>query len=154
MSRLSSKVDFLESLITEKLADSGIEIVDIEYKKENHDLIIRVYIDTDEGVNIDSCTQASRIIKRIIDEHEDELNYDHLEVSSPGIDRKLKKERDFVKYNGERVKLKTIQPIEKQKKFIGFLDGFDAENIYIRVEEQTLKIPRNLISTVRLFPDI
>jgi len=153
MSR-SSKVEFLESLITDKLADSGIEIVDIEYKKENHDLIIRVYIDTDQGVDLDTCTQASRIIKSIIDEHEDELDYDHLEVSSPGIDRKLKKERDFIKYNGERVKLKTIQPIENQKNFVGFLDGFDAENIYIRVEEQRLKIPRDIISTLRLFPDI
>lgn len=150
----SEKVSIIENILGEILAKVAIEIVELEYKKENGQNIIRVYIDTPQGVDFNSCTQASKLIKTVIDSHED-WDYDHLEVSSPGIDRLLKKESDFLRFKGSQIKIRTKQNTkEKAKNLIGILHNFDAENIFLQAENEIIAIPRINISAVRLHPDL
>lgn len=150
----SEKVSIIENILGEILAKVDIEIVELEYKKENGQQIFRVYIDTQQGVDFDICTKASKLIKTEIDSHGD-LDYDHLEVSSPGIDRLLKRDSDFLKFKGSRIKIRTkrIDNV-KAKNLTGILHDSDTEKIFLQTEDKIIEIPRINISTVRLHPDL
>lgn len=143
----------IEELLTEKLKEVNIEIVEVEYIKENSDKVLRVYIDTESGVNLDICSIASRIVKDVIDEKED-VYYDHLEVSSLGIDRKLTRESDLIRSQGERVKIKTFKTFNGRKQFIGMLVELDPDHIILELEDEIIKVPRNMVSIIRLHPEI
>ena len=89
----------LQELVSEiecRLAQIDIELHEVEYRRESEGQILRIFIDKDSGVDLDTCAKASRAVKSIIDEKD--LYYDHMEVSSPGLDRVLKKERDFIRF--------------------------------------------------------
>lgn len=139
--------------ITSQLERQGIELYDIEYRREPNGLVLRIYIDSAAGVDTDTCVTATRAVKDYLD-NEVQLDYDYLEVSSPGIDRILKKEKEFVKYQGSRVLIKTTQPVEGKKKVIGILVGSSPENLTVEVEGQLQTINREIISMVRLHPEI
>jgi len=141
------------SMIAEKLQAIGIELYDIEYQKEPNGLILRIYIDTINGVDSDTCVTATRAIKDFIDTLND-LDYDYLEVSSPGIDRILKQDSDFVKYRGSRVMVKTSQPVEGKKKFIGILAEVNLNLLDLEMDGKLVHFERKMISVVRLHPDI
>jgi len=141
------------SLIVNKLQEHKIELADIEYKKEPNGRILRIYIDTENGVDSDTCVLATRAIKDFIDTLED-LDYDFLEVSSPGIDRILKKDSDFARFQGVKVLVKTSQPIEGRKKFTGILADTNQDILSLKIDENLVHINRDVISIVRLHPDI
>lgn len=143
----------LESLVTEKLEENKIELVDIQYRKEHGEQILRVFIDTESGVNMDTCSRVTRFIQNIIEEQED-IPYDRIEVSSPGIDRILKKDGDFERFSGQPVKIKTSKSHNNQKNYAGILRGLENDNIKIEIEGQIITLPREIIATVRLYPDI
>ncbi len=139
--------------IISKLQEKGIDLYEIEYKKEADGQVIRIFIDTPEGVDVEICAKATRAVKDYIDT-ESKLYYDYLEVSSPGIDRILKTDSDFKRFQGETVLVKTSQPIEGQRKFVGILANTDPNLVSIQVEDNLLQISRDVISIVRLHPDI
>ncbi len=141
----------LISQIERNLAQIDIEFVDIEYRKESEGQILRIYIDHDSGVDLDTCAKASRAVKSIIDESN--LYYDHMEVSSPGLDRVLKKERDFIRFLGYGIKVNTTKDFNGPRKLSGVLVGFQADLIQIEVNEQIMEIPREQVSMVRLRPE-
>lgn len=141
------------SIIAEKLQAIGIELYDIEYQKEPNGMILRIYIDTISGVDSDTCVIATRAIKDFIDTLND-LDYDYLEVSSPGIDRILKQDIDFVKYRGSGVMVKTSQPVEGKKKFIGILAEVNSSLLNLEMDGKLVHLEREMISVVRLHPDI
>lgn len=143
----------VRSIIAEKLQAIGIEIYDLEYQKEANGLILRIYIDTINGVDSDTCVTATRTIKDYIDTLND-LDYDYLEVSSPGIDRILKQDSDFAKYRGSRVMVKTTQPVEGKKKFIGILAEVNLNLLDLEMDGKLVHLNREMISVVRLHPDI
>ena len=143
----------IRSMIEAELAKLGIELYDIQYRKESNGVILRIYIDSPAGVDSDTCATATRAIKDPIDGLTD-LDYDYLEVSSPGIDRILKHERDFFRYQGSQVLVKTSQSVEGTKKFIGILHEVDPEILKIEVKGKLLPINRKIITVVRLHPDI
>jgi len=138
--------------IAMKLQEHGIELYDLELKRERNVRILRIYIDTPGGVDTDTCVLATRTIKDYVDNLPD-LDYDYLEVSSPGIDRIIKLDRDLEKYIGTRVMVKTNQPVESRKKFIGLLTACDPDSLTIEEEGQLIVVPRELISIMRLHPD-
>lgn len=142
----------IENLITPTLAGIGIELLEVEYRKEHGDQMLRIFIDREQGVNLETCTQATRAVQDIIDQ--ENITYDHLEMSSPGLNRLLKKEKDFARFKGERVKVRTLQPLEGQKNFSGRLGSVDEKVLYLEIDEQTRAIPREIISIVRLDPEI
>jgi ribosome maturation factor RimP len=143
----------IRSLIASKLQEKGIDLYEIEYKKEAEGQVIRIYIDTSEGVDVGICTKATKAIKDYLDTDID-LYYDYLEVSSPGIDRILKSDRDYERFQGERVLVKTSELVEGQKKFIGILANTNQDILTIEIEGNLLQISRDAITSVRLHPDI
>ncbi|NLO21995.1 MAG: ribosome maturation factor RimP [Syntrophomonadaceae bacterium] len=141
----------LTSQIESRLALMNIELVDIEYRKESEGQMLRIYIDQDSGVDLDACAKASRAVKSIIDEKD--LYYDHMEVSSPGLDRVLKNERDFIRFMGCGIRVNTTKGFDGPRKLSGVLAGYSEESINIKVSEQFVEIPREQISMVRLRPE-
>ncbi|HHW61256.1 MAG TPA: ribosome maturation factor RimP [Syntrophomonadaceae bacterium] len=153
MSRKSLAIE-IERQIQVELEKVGIEVLEVEYRKEHGDLMLRVYIDTESGVTLDTCSRATGIIKEIIGQNE-QISYDHLEVSSPGIDRKLVKDRDFERFKGERVKVKLLQALDGQKVWVGQLAERNQDNLVLLGDKGTvIHLPRELISFVRLHPDL
>ncbi|MGI5920613.1 MAG: ribosome maturation factor RimP [Syntrophomonadaceae bacterium] len=144
----------IEDLIIDKLENNGIELVDLQYVKERGDRFIRIFIDTEKGVDLALCASVTGMVRDIIDSHED-IVYDHIEVSSPGIDRIIKKDKDFNRFTGHRVKIKTKVMIDNQKNFTGILKGLtDNNEVILQIDDRDILIPRELINVVRLFPDI
>jgi len=147
-----NKIALLQDLVAEPLAKLGLELVDIEYKREAGDRILRIFIDRMGGVDLEACSAASRAVKDLIDDAQ--VEYDHMEVSSPGLDRVIKTDRDLLRFKGSRIKVKTLQAYAGSRKIVGILHDFDEEEISLLDEDENLvKIPRDMISVIRLHPD-
>ena len=131
-------------------ADDGIYIVDVEFKKEAKQWFLRVYIDKEGGVSIDDCERVSRRLSDALDAADPiEQNY-CLEVSSPGADRILKKEREFLYYIGREVDVKLYRATDGEKEFSGVLAGYQNKTATIEVKGQTREIPLSEAAYIRL----
>lgn len=120
----------LSKKISELLDEENIELVDLEYLTENNYNYLRVYIESIVGkTDLDICEKVSRLIENTCDEYIKEKYF--LEVSTPGLERKLKKESDFSKYIGHKILVKTKNNIYDKKSFEGILKGFENDNILI-----------------------
>lgn len=142
----------IENLVGAVLAEQGIELLEVQYKKEQDVLTLRIFIDREEGVDLNVCTMATRAIQDMIDE--DKIEYDQLEVSSPGPKRLLKTDKDLQRFRGERVKARTRQTLNGQKNFVGVLAAADEKYINIEADGKITQIPREMISIVRLDPNL
>lgn len=140
----------VEELVTPILADMSIELVDIEYVKEGNNWFLRVYIDKEGGIDIEDCGAVSEKLSKRLDEVDPIPDAYFLEVSSPGIERPLKKEKDFRWSIGKRVHLKTKEPIEDLKVFEGILSQFDQGLITIQEEQKSYVIPYDKVENARL----
>ena len=127
----------------------GYELVDLEIS--NRGKLLRLFIDKPNGVNIDDCVLVSNQIGNVLSVEHD-IDYDRLEVSSPGIDRVLKKEADFVRFNGERIQVKLRVPIDNRKNFIGILRGLENAELIMDVEGVIQKIALSNVDKARLSP--
>ena len=123
-----------ESLLGPIVERVGVSVYDVEYVKEGADWYLRVYIDKEGGVNIDDCELVSRALEAKLDENDPIEQAYILEVSSPGIDRPLKKDADFVKYQGEIIDVKLYKAQNGSKQYQGKLLGL--ENGVISIEEE------------------
>ena len=140
-----------EELITPFVEDKGFELVDVEYVKEGGNWYLRAYIDKPGGITVDDCEVISRSLSDKLDEEDFIEGAYMLEVSSPGLGRPLKKEKDFVRNMGQEVELRTYRAIEKQKEFRGILDAYDKSSITLEVEEgEKLVFDRSNVALVRL----
>lgn len=148
---LLGKRQEIENLIENELNQLAIELVGVEYRKENKEQMLRVFIDSEAGVDLSLCTQATRAIKPLLDERN--IYYDHLELSSPGLDRILRKDKDFLRFRGHMVKIKMLKQYQGPGKINGILIDTDDATIKVRVEEEVLNLPRDLVSVVRLHPE-
>lgn len=127
------------------------ELVDIEYIKEGPHMYLRIYIDKPGGVSLDDCQQVSEKVSKLLDEKDPiEENY-FLEVSSPGLDRPLKNEKDFKRSLGKDVELNLYKSLDGSKKIIGKLLSFDEDNFYIEDENlEKITIDRSVVSKINL----
>lgn len=132
------------------LEEFKYELVDVEYVKEGPNYYLRIYIDKEGGVNIQDCQITSRAIEAVLDEKDFIKEQYILEVSSPGLDRVLKKDREFEKFKGRLVDVKLYNAINKQKNFTGILDNKDDEKLYITDEETSLEFDMKNVAIVRL----
>jgi ribosome maturation factor RimP len=123
------------------LKGSGIKLVDVEYKKIGKNWTLRVFIDKNQGVTVFDCQKLSREIQDLIEIHE--LINDHyvLEVSSPGLDRPLKKESDFIRNKGKRIQVNTYSPINNNKTNTGTVRDFSNSTLFLENKKDTLEIP-------------
>lgn len=143
-----------EDLIIPLLNKHNFELVDVEYVKEGSNWFLRAYIDKEGGITVDDCEIISRALSDLLDIHDYIPDSYILEVSSPGLGRQLKKDRDFERSLGEEVELKLYKAVEKRKEFRGILKEYTAETIAIELEENNTKVfQRKDIAIVRLALD-
>ena len=141
-------------LIEPGLLADGLELVDVEFKKEGKNWILRIYIDREGGVTLADCQKVSRLAGDLIEVEEVIEPVYTLEVSSPGLNRVLKKEKDFLKYSGKKIYLQCHAPMDGRKKFTGILTGFIDQSIYLEVDGQHYTIPLNLVAKANLVIEI
>ncbi|MDF2590373.1 MAG: rimP [Anaerocolumna sp.] len=140
-----------EKLLEPILQSHNFELVDVEYVKEGGNWFLRAYIDKDGGISVDDCEIVSRILSDLLDKHDFIPDAYILEVSSPGLGRQLKKEKDYARSINKEVEIKLYKPIEKQKEYVGILLSYDTETIKIELDdESTMDIPRSNIALIRL----
>ncbi len=140
-----------EELVTPLVEANNFELVDVEFVKEAGTNYLRIYIDKEGGITIDDCEIISRALSDLLDEKDfiDEAYI--LEVSSPGLGRPLKKDKDFARSIGEDVDIKLFKPIDKQKEFSGVLEAYDDKEITVKLDEDTImKFNRKDIALIRL----
>jgi ribosome maturation factor RimP len=128
----------------------GYELVDIDLSRTG--ALIRVFIDRPGGVDVDDCAAVSNQLTRLL--AVEGVDYDRLEVSSPGLDRPLKKLADFQRFAGERAQIKMRLPLQGRKNFVGVLCGADADGVRIEVDGAVLSLDLSLVDKARLVPNI
>ena len=140
-----------EEILLPIAEENGVEIYDVEYVKEGGTWYLRAYIDKPGGITVDDCELVSRAANDILDEKDFVEDSYVFEVSSPGLGRPLKKEKDFARSIGEEVEIRTFRPINRQKEFIGILEAYDKETVTIELEEEEkMQINRSDIALIRL----
>ncbi len=144
-------VDVVRELVSEHLTSNGLELVDVEFVKEGPHRYLRVIIDKEGGVDLDDCGLVSKFLNKKLDAVDPiEENY-FLEVTSPGVERELKKEEDYLKYAGKKVQANLFQPIDGEKVIQGTLVGLKDNKIIItRDDSKTLEIPKSKTAVVKL----
>lgn len=120
----------VEKIVEEMLAGSDLELVAVDYVRER-DWYLRVFIDKDGGVDLDDCQNLSRRLEEVLDARDLVKNSYILEVSSPGLDRELKKPQDFQREQGKTIDVSLFAPIDGEKVITGKLEGYDGKNISI-----------------------
>jgi ribosome maturation factor RimP len=146
-------VERTERLVTPIIDENNFELVDVEYVKEGSNWYLRVYADKEGGINIDDCVLISRALEVKLDEEDFIKDPYILEVSSPGLGRQLKKDKDFKRSLGESVECKLFTAIEGSKEWEGTLVDFDEQNVTIEVDGRKINMPRKSIASVRLAID-
>ncbi|WP_128894203.1 ribosome maturation factor RimP [Longirhabdus pacifica] len=140
----------VEDLITPYLTEHQFELVDIEYVKEGKNYFLRIFIDKDGGVDIDDCGQISEYISEKLDEDDPITEAYFLEVSSPGAERPLKNEKDYLRAVGKHVYIKTYEPITGKKEFEGTLTAYEEETFVVEENKKSYKIPLGKVANARL----
>ena len=140
-----------EEILLPIVEEYGFELVDVEYVKEGGTWYLRTYIDKEGGIRIDDCEKVSRRLSDILDEKDYIDDTYIMEVSSPGLGRPLKKEKDFKRSLGKEVDIRTYRMIDKQKEFTGILKDYDKDTVTIELVNETLKtFEKGDIALIRL----
>ncbi len=137
-------------LVEPTLKGSDIELVDVEYKKTGKTWSLRVFIDKNQGVTVNDCQRLSREIEDLIAIHELIADRYVLEVSSPGLDRPLKKETDFIRNKGKQVLVKTYLPINNSKTNTGTIKDFSNDTLFLENKKKTFEILLSNIAQAKL----
>lgn len=143
-----------EELLQPIIAENNFELVDVEFVKEGSNWYLRAYIDKDGGITVDDCELVSRALSDLLDEKDfiDEAYI--LEVSSPGLGRPLKKDKDFARSIGEEVEIKLFRAIDKQKDYSGYLKAYDKDTVTIEDDDENeMVLERSNIALIRLALD-
>ena len=142
-------VEKVKELLQPLLEERGLKLVDIEYVKEGKP-VLRIYVYNPEGTSIEDCEWVSRRIGALLD-IEDLIPHSYtLEVSSPGLNRKIKNPEEYEIFKGREVKIVTKEPVENRNVFKGIIKGLEGENVKIEEEGCQLKIPLEKISRANL----
>jgi len=139
----------VEEIVTPVLEKLGLELVDVEYIQDGAYWFLRVYIERLNGeISLDDCAKVSHEIEEIVDSIIKDKFF--LEVSSPGLERPLKKERDFERFSGKKIKVILKQKINDSRNWTGLLEKFENKTIYLNVGSETFEIPYSEIKKANL----
>jgi ribosome maturation factor RimP len=138
-----------EAWLRGTLEGLGYELVDLESSRSG---LLRVFIDTPRGISLDDCERVSKHLTRAF--AVEGIDYERLEVSSPGLDRPLKKLEDFSRFAGQRVSLRLKLPVKGQRRFEGVLGGVEDGRVVLEVEGSRQQIAFEDIDRARLVPDV
>ena len=147
---MASIEERVENLILSEVEKLGYELYDVQYTKEGKDYYLRIFIDKENGIDLNDCEKVSEIIKPILDSADYIKEMYFLEVSSPGIERVLRKDKHLEQSIGKEIEIKLFKPIEKQKELTGVLNKYDENNIYIQLQKEEIQIERKNISLMKL----
>lgn len=144
--------DVVYALVKPIVEKNDLELIDVEYKKEGPNWYLRVYIDKENGVGLDDCQRVSEEISGILDEKDPINNSYFLEVSSPGLDRPLRKESDYSRYIDKKIEVTTYEQINNNKYFKGFNKGINDSVLTMILEDDSeVNIPIKSIASSRLY---
>ncbi|NPV28249.1 MAG: ribosome maturation factor RimP [Firmicutes bacterium] len=147
------KTEFYETiakLLEPFLTDSALELIDVEYRKEGKNWFLRIFIDKPGGVQLADCENISNFLSSRLDELDLIPHHYILEVSSPGIERPLRKPEDFLRYRGSRISLKTHNRVQGKKNFQGVLVDYLDNQVILQTDEGDFMIPYEAISQAKL----
>lgn len=149
---MASIEERVENLITSKVEELGYNLYDVQYAKEGKDYFLRIFIDKEEGIDLSDCEKVSDGINNLLDEADYIKEQYFLEVSSPGIERILRKEKHLKETIGKEIEIKMFKPIEGKKEYTGILEEFDDEKISVTQTEnnEKIQIDRKNISLMKL----
>ena len=140
-----------EELITPILDRMKFELVDVEYVKEGGTWYLRAYIDKEGGITVNDCEAVAREMNEILDREDFVEDSYVFEVSSPGLGRPLKKEKDYIRSMGEEVEIRTYRAINREKEFYGILSAYDENTVTIKTEDGTeMTFEKSDIALIRL----
>jgi ribosome maturation factor RimP len=140
----------LNELLETTVAGMGYELVGVEWPARSG--LLRIYIDKRGGVTIDDCATVSHQVSRVLEV--ENVDYGRLEVSSPGLDRLLRGERDFVRFAGQRARVRMRVPVDGQRNFVGVVREAGAGRLQLEVEGRVLSLELGNVETARLVPNI
>ena len=142
----------IEKIVMDKIKDTNLELVDVEYVRER-DWFLRVYLDKSGGLEIEDCQMVSEFLTKYLDEKDPIKEKYYLEVSSPGLDRQLKKPKDFIRHRGAKVDVSFFKPLDGKKTITGELGEVSQELLELMVNGKIEQLQRNLIAGIRLHLD-
>jgi Uncharacterized protein conserved in bacteria len=137
---------FAEPLLT----DMGMELIEIQFRREGHGWVLRLFIDKEGGVAIDDCAAVSREIGAYLEVEELIDHAYHLEISSPGLERPLRKREDFLRFTGKLARIKLREPMAGQRVFVGVLLGMDGDFVMLTLDGESIRVDMENISRARL----
>lgn len=145
--------DAVRRTVLPLIEPAGFELVDLEYRKEGNDWVLRLFIDHEDGIDHNACQTVTHLIDDALD-HLDPIPHAYLlEVSSPGIERPLKTRKDFVRFSGEKVLVKLFAPKNGQKDYTGILAGMENDQVAILVGESKILFGLDEIAKAQLVCD-
>ena len=141
----------IEEIVQPIVDAKNFEIIDIEYVKEAGEYYLRVYLDKEGGISLSDCELVSRELSEILDVKDPIKDNYFLEVSSPGLDRPLKKDKDFERYKGRDVEIKLYKPMNGSKQFEGELVGLTEDNnIKVIIDDKEVEFTKKEVALIRL----
>jgi ribosome maturation factor RimP len=147
---LASIEEKVEILLQDKIKQLGYELYDVEYAKEGKNYFLRIFIDNEKGIDLNDCEKVNDGIMDLLDEADYIKEQYFLEVSSPGIERILKKDKHLDLAMGEEIEVNLFKPIDKKKTLDGTLTGYDESSITMMYENNEIIIERKNISLMKL----
>lgn len=151
---MANKTELLVEGLVHEILPEEFELVDTEYVKEGSEWYLRIFVDKkaeNDRITLNDCQQISHIVSDLLDKKDLIKEHYMLEISSPGLDRALKKERDFIRERGKEVELKLYKPLDGRKEYDGTLIGLTEDDIVqIQMDKKILEINRKEIAIIRL----
>ena len=147
---MASIEDKVEMLIKEPIEKLGYILYDVQYSKEGKDYFLRVFIDSPKGIDLNDCEKVNNEINDLLDTEDYIKEQYFLEISSPGIERVLRKDKHLEDNIGNEIEVKLFKMIDGRKEIIGVLKSFDTENISVKEDKNEIQIPRKNVSLIKL----
>jgi ribosome maturation factor RimP len=142
--------DLIEGLVGPILTEMGLELVEVQFRREQIGWVLRLIIYRPTGVTVEDCVSVSREVSNLLDV-EDLIDQPyHLEVSSPGLDRPLKTARDFARHQGQKIKVVSKTPIDDHQEITGLIDQVKEGSVVVATERERIEIPYSLIAKAKL----
>jgi len=144
----------IEETVENALAQDAYELVDMKYLEEGGRWILRFFVDKHGGVTLDDCQRISEKVGSILDATDMMTHSYCLEVSSPGVDRILKKAKDFKRFSGQRVKVRLKTAVDGRRRFQGYLQGMENDGLLLENGGSTIRLPLAAVEEARLDPEL
>ena len=144
----------IQAIVEPVVTSLGYELVGVEFLLQGHSGLLRVYIDDEDGIQVNDCQRVSHQLSGVLDVEDVIKGKYQLEVSSPGLDRPLFTAEHFERFQGHNARLKLAVPLDGQRKFKGTLRGVENDQVILEVENEEISLPLSAIDKANLIPDI